>query len=54
MIAENDSLNVDKNRLINNSVNLNVLNSCESIPARPDSESETVVLDSKDRVRERS
>ena len=54
MITENDSLNVDKNPLINISVNPNVLNSCESIPEVPASESETEVLDLKDRVSERS
>ena len=54
MIAENVSLNVDKNRLINISVNPNVLNSCESIPEVPASESEMEVLDLEDRVSERS
>ena len=54
MIAENDSLNVNKNRLINISVNPNVLNSCESIPEVPASESEMEVLDLEDRVSERS
>ena len=54
MITENDSLNVDKNPLINISVNPNVLNSCESIPEVPASESEMEVLDLKDRVSERS
>jgi len=32
MIAENNDLNVVNNRLINISVNPNVLNSCKSVP----------------------
>ena len=52
MITENDSLNVDKNPLINISVNPNVLNSCESIPEVQASESGTEVLDVKDSVSE--
>ena len=52
MIAENVSLNVDKNRLINISVNPNVLNSCESIPEVRVSEGKTEVLYINDSVRE--
>ena len=52
MIAENDNLNVNKNHLINISVNPNVLNSCESIPEVRASESKTEVLDIKDSVSE--
>ena len=48
MIAENDNLNVNKNRLIKISVNRNVLNSCESIPEVQAGESKTEILDIKD------
>ena len=52
MIEENDNLNVNKNHLINISVNPNVLNSCESIPEVQAGESKTEVLDIKDSVSE--
>ena len=54
MISENDNLNVDNNRLINISVNQNVLNSCESIRARPDSGSRTNISELRDKISERS
>ena len=54
MISENDNLNVDNNRLINISVNQNVLNSCESIRARPDSGSRTDISELRDKISERS
>ena len=52
MISEEDNLNGDNNRLINISVNQNVLNLCESIPEVRVSEGKTEVLDIKDKVRE--
>ena len=54
MIPENDNLNVDNNRLINISVNQNVLNSCESIRARPDSGDRTNISEIRDTISERS
>ena len=52
MIAENNDLNVNNNRLINISVNPNVLNSCELIPEVQVSEGKMEVLNIKDSVRE--
>ena len=52
MIAENDNLNVNKNCLINISVNPNILNSCESVPEVQACESGTEVLDIKGSVSE--
>ena len=52
MIAENNDLNVNNNRLINISVNPNVLNSCELVPEVQVSVNKTEVLDIKDSVRE--
>ena len=54
MIAEKNDFNVNNNRLINISVNQNVLNLCESIPEVKVSESETEVLNIKNSVREGS
>ena len=52
MIAENNDLNVNNNRLINISVNPNVLNSCKSVPEVQVNSVRTEVLDIKDKVRE--
>ena len=52
MIAENNDLNVNNDRLINISVNPNVLDSCKLIPEVKVDNVRTEVLDNIDRVRE--
>jgi len=52
MIAENNDLNIVNNRLINISVNPNVLNLCKSVPEVQVNSARTEVLDTKDKVRE--
>ena len=52
MIAENNDLNVVNNRLINISVNPNVLNSCKSVPEVQVNSVRTEVLYIKDKVGE--
>ena len=52
MIAENNDLNVHNNRLINISVNSNVLDSCKLIPEVKVNNVRTEVLDIIDKVRE--
>ena len=52
MVAVNNDLNVNTNRLINISVNPNVLNSCELVPEVQVTDDRTEVLDIKDKVRE--
>ena len=52
MITGNNDLNVNNNRLINISVNPNVLNLCELVPEVQVNNVRTEVLDIKDKVRE--
>ena len=52
MITGNNDLNVNNDRLINISVNPNVLNLCELVPEVQVNNVRTEVLDIKDKVRE--